>query len=87
MYYVYCIVTAKGDLYVGYTKDLNRRIAEHNSGMSKSTKGKQWKLAYYEAYLAEEDARRRERKLKQRGQAKRFLKDRMRESMQAAMLS
>ena len=87
MYYVYCIVSSGGDLYIGYTKELNRRISEHQSGKSKSTKGKIWKLAYYEAYLSKEDARRRERMLKQRGQAKRFLKDRMKESMKTAMLS
>jgi hypothetical protein len=39
---------------------------------------------YYEAYLAEADARRRERKLKDYGQARSKLKERLRESLKVS---
>ena len=81
MYYVYVLCNPEGKLYVGYSGDLRRRIREHNAGGNRSTRGDKWKLVYYEAYLSKEDAVRREMKLKQRGQAKRFLKERIRESI------
>jgi putative endonuclease len=31
-YYVYLVCCANGTLYVGYTKDVERRIAVHNAG-------------------------------------------------------
>ena len=80
MYYVYVICDIKGNLYIGYTNDLKRRIKEHNNGENKSTKGRIWKLIYCEAFLSKKDAVLREKKLKQRGQAKRYLKDRIKDS-------
>ncbi len=39
MWYVYCLENhSKGFLYFGYTSDLKRRLEEHNSGESKSTR-------------------------------------------------
>ena len=64
MYYVYLIVSEDGRKYIGYTANLRARIEDHNSGSVKSTKGRKWKLVYYEAYARYEDARRRERNLK-----------------------
>ena len=77
MYYVYYLVNEAGESYVGYTNDLKRRLGEHNAGENKSTKGHIWRLVYYEAYLCETDAQRRERSLKLRGQSKRHLKERI----------
>ena len=69
MYYVYCLQHRKtSELYYGYSADLRRRSEEH---------GKFWKLVYYEAYLSKTDAENRERKLKQYGQARTHLKNRM----------
>ncbi len=80
MYFVYvlqCIEEA--DIhYTGYTSDLKKRIASHNGGESRSTRGRQWRLVYYEAYVSEAVARDRERKLKHDGRVKRFLMDRIR---------
>jgi putative endonuclease len=81
MHYVYVLLSEAKDFYVGYTSDLKRRIKEHNSGLNESTKGKRWNVIYYEAYASKEDALERERKLKQRGQAKRFLKQRIKRSI------
>lgn len=82
MFYVYFLKSLNGDEYIGYTSNLRRRLAEHNEGKSKHTKGKQWQLVYYEAYKAEPDARTREQQLKYRGQAKAQLKRRTQASRQ-----
>ena len=87
MYYVYCIYSDRKDLYIGYTKDLKARIESHNAVKNKSTRGKEWMLVYCEAYLSKSDAVRREKRLKQHGQAKRFLKERIEGSIAQAMLS
>jgi predicted GIY-YIG superfamily endonuclease len=43
----------------------------------------EWKLVYYEAYCSESDARRRERKLKDHGNAIRELKKRIGDSLES----
>jgi len=74
MFYVYLIRNNKdGETYIGYTSDLRKRIKEH--------KEKRPELIYYEAYKNEPDARKRERVLKQRGQAVRRLKERLKTSL------
>jgi predicted GIY-YIG superfamily endonuclease len=74
MYYVYLIKNhAEHQTYIGYTRDLRRRLLEH--------KDKKPELVYYEAYKAEKDARLREMKLKQRGQGVRRLKERIKNSL------
>jgi len=60
-------------LYIGYSEDLKRRLKEHKS--------KNPELVYYEAYKSEKDAKNREMKLKQHGQTKRRLKERLRHSL------
>ena len=81
MFYVYIIENENKDLYIGSTNNLERRISEHNSGVSLSTKNSQWEPVYYEAYKSEKDARNREHQLKHHGQAKRWLKERIRNSL------
>ena len=51
--------------YIGYTNNLKRRLMEHNAGLNISTKhSKPWKLVFFEGYLDENDAKRREKYLK-----------------------
>ena len=58
--------------YIGSTVDLKRRLAEYNSDDNKGyTRGRKWKLVYYEAYLSKRDARKREKQLKADGRARR----------------
>ena len=80
MFYVYFIESKEhGNLYVGYTNDIVKRLKEHNQGLNFSTKPYiPWKCIYYEACLNEEDARRREKYLKST-QGKRLLKSRLKE--------
>ncbi len=75
MFYVYILVSQKDkEKYIGSTKDLRKRFTAHNSGLVKSTRSRApFRLIYYEAYLAEKDARVREKRLKQRGKARRQL--------------
>lgn len=83
MFYVYYLKSLKdGSLYIGYTDDLKRRFAQHNSKQSISTKQRApFKLVYYEAYLSKSDAKYRESQLKRHGQATKALKERLRNSL------
>ena len=82
MFYVYVLISgADGQLYTGSTTDLKRRLSEHNTGKVRSTfKRRPLNLLYYEACLDESDARRREKYLKT-GMGKRYLKQRLRNSL------
>jgi len=79
MYYVYVLESKSvGEIYIGSTNSLERRLREHNSGAETSTKRYMpWFLLYYEAYSTEELARTREKKLKYNGNAIRELKKRI----------
>lgn len=79
-FYVYVLESVKrGNLYIGWTKDLKKRFKEHNRGMNISTRPyKPWKLIYYEGCLNEKDAKRREKYLKT-NQGSRLLKRRLKE--------
>ena len=83
MFYVYLLKSKKDkNFYTGSTNDLERRMNEHNNGLVFSTKSRiPFELVYYEAYKSEDDARRRERKLKDYGQAITALKSRLKESL------
>ena len=79
MIYVYVLQSElDSGLYIGMTANLRRRFQEHQSGESRSTKGRRpWRLIYYEAYLDEEDAAGREIFLKS-GTGRRFLDKQLR---------
>lgn len=66
--FVYVLGSGTGDdirTYVGWTTDLARRLAAHNSGTgARSTRGRQWELLYAECYRNKSDAMRREWHLK-----------------------
>ncbi len=73
MYYVYLIKNlTTNNTYIGYTNDLKRRIKEHRCNHIE--------LIYYEAYKNKKDTREREKKLKQRGQTVRRLKEKLKNS-------
>ena len=68
-YFVYLILSKfrnkKKVSYVGYTGDLKKRLDLHNSGKgAKFTRGKKWKLVYYEKYDSKSEAMKNEYKLK-----------------------
>jgi len=74
MYYVY-VLQSESDhgLYIGYSANLRRRLAEHQGGLAMATSYRgPWCLIYYEAYVEEDDARGREEFLKS-GLGRRYL--------------
>ena len=76
MNYVYVLKNkVSKEIYYGYTNNIERRMQEHN-------KDNRFELIYYEAYKSELDARERERKLKDYGQARAHLKNRIKRSFE-----
>ena len=62
-YYVYMLrsMGIKPITYVGYTKNLNKRIVLHNSGKgAKFTRGRKWVLIYKERFKSKKEAISRE---------------------------
>jgi len=80
MFYVYLLESKEnGNLYIGYTADLKKRLLEHNQGKNISTRPYMpWEMIYYEACLNKEDAMRREKYLKT-SQGRRLTKRRLKE--------
>ena len=60
VYYVYLIKTLKGYLkksYVGYTNNLDNRIAKHNNNLgAKSTKGYKWEIVFKKKFYSKSKA-------------------------------
>lgn len=80
MFYTYVLESRKnGELYIGYSNDLVKRLKENNQGFNKSTKRYlPWELIYYESCLNIKDAKRREHYFKTI-QGRRLLKRRLKE--------
>ncbi len=66
MFYTYVIQSEKDSKnYIGYTSDLQARLAQHDKGEVTSTKHRRpFKLIYYEACLNQQDAKNREKYFK-----------------------
>ena len=83
MYFVYILKNQINSLvYIGFTKDLRKRLKEHQQGRSKYVghRGK-WELIYYEAYKSMKDAIVREKMLKNYGSSLGHLKKRIKFSL------
>ena len=62
-FYVYMLKSTrkKPVTYVGYTKDIKKRIKLHNNGKgAKFTRGRKWTLIYKEKFLSKSEAISRE---------------------------
>ncbi len=77
-FYVYVLQSKKdGKWYTGLTKDLRKRLSEHNANITGWTKGRgPFELIYYEACKNGKDAQARELYLKS-GMGRRYLKNRL----------
>ena len=84
MNYVYVLQSEEDRerFYLGSTRDLKRRLESHNAGENKATKGSQWQLVYYEAYVSLNAAFQREHQLKHHGKAKQALMQRIKLSLE-----
>lgn len=59
MFYTYILqsIYFSEQTYIGFTQDINHRLSEHNSGISKhSAKFKPWKIIFYSAFETQEQA-------------------------------
>ena len=78
MYFVYLLITKSKKRtisYVGYTKDLNKRLKLHNNSKgAKFTRGRKWKLVYYKKYDNKNLAMKEEYKLKKNYQLRSKIK-------------
>ncbi|MBI3332181.1 GIY-YIG nuclease family protein [Candidatus Peregrinibacteria bacterium] len=80
MYYVYVLQNHEGTLYKGHTRDMTKRMREHNAidGPSRYTKGKgPWILVHVEEYMTRAKAMMREQFLKT-GKGREFLSQKIR---------
>ena len=77
MYYVYVLKHPTEDrIYIGFSTDLRSRMKIHR------TEHREWRLAYYEAYASEADARATERRLKHYGNVQQLLEKRIMRNLQ-----
>ena len=65
-YFTYILQSEKdGSYYIGQTEDIEKRLEDHNLGISKYTSRRNpWKLVYYEVFGTREEAIKREGFLK-----------------------
>ncbi len=77
-YYVYLLLTkikSKYISYVGYTKNLKKRLLLHNNSKgAKFTKGKKWILIYKKKYKSKSEAMKNEYLLKKNSLLRREIK-------------
>jgi len=64
--FVYILKSQKdGSYYIGFTADMNQRLAYHNAGKSRYTSRKMpWRIVYTESFESRSEAMKRERFLK-----------------------
>jgi len=65
MYRVYVIQNGKRKFYIGMTDDVERRLSDHNTGVSKWTKGRgPWELRWTSEAMSIGEAKKLENLLK-----------------------
>jgi putative endonuclease len=74
-FYIYVLRSIEFERnYVGFTRDTEKRLKEHNSGKTKSTRPyKPWRILFYERFSTKAEALRREKFLKT-GQGRDYIK-------------
>ena len=75
MNYTYILKCSDGTLYTGWTNDLKKRLAAHNSGNgAKYTRSRSpVKLIYFEEYETKQEAMRREVQIKRLSRSEKLL--------------
>ena len=78
MYFVYLIIAKNKKRtisYVGYTNNLIKRLKLHNSSKgAKFTRGKKWKIAYFQEYSTKKKAMKEEYLLKKNTKKRNMIK-------------
>jgi putative endonuclease len=69
LFYVYILYSQSLQrYYVGLTESVEKRLKEHNTGKSKSTRtGVPWKLVHMESFQTRSEAMQQEQKIKAHG--------------------
>jgi len=79
LFYVYMLKSASTKFiktYVGYTNDIAKRLAKHNSNKgAKSTKGHKWILIYKKRFKTKGEAMSYEYKLKKNRKERKIILD------------
>ena len=74
MFFTYVLQSDKNRYYTGHTSNLEKRLSEHNDGMTKSTKSaSSWKVIYSKEFQTRSEAMQHEKWLKT-GVGREFLK-------------
>ena len=76
-YFVYMLISIKKNItYVGYTSNLKKRIELHNNGKgAKFTRGRKWKLIFFEKLSTKNEAISREYYIKNNRKYRNFIKN------------
>jgi putative endonuclease len=84
---VYVLQSEKDrNFYVGYTRDIKKRVEEHNRGQVPSTRKRvPLELIYWEGCINQQDATRREKYLKT-AWGKRYIKNRLEKYLEENVL-
>jgi putative endonuclease len=65
VYVLGCVHKGRVTTYVGWTSDVERRLAQHNAGTgARSTRGRTWTLLHVETFATRNEAMSREWHLK-----------------------
>ena len=76
-FYVYMLISTgfKPVSYIGYTNNLKKRVKLHNSGKgAKFTRGRKWKVIYYEKFVTKKEAISREYYIKKNRKFRNLIK-------------
>ena len=79
-FYVYVLGTKKKPFktYVGWTKDVRKRLKKHNLGLgAKFTRGRKWKLLYFESLKSKSKAMAREYQIKKDRKLRKIIKSKI----------
>ena len=77
MAFVYFLINSpkQNISYIGWTNDLKKRLKQHNDGKgAKFTRGRKWKLIYFEILNNKKDALKREYELKKNRRLRNYIK-------------
>jgi putative endonuclease len=82
-FFVYLLANKKNKritTYVGYTNNLKKRLKLHNDGKgAKFTRGRKWKVIYYEKFVTKKEAISREYYIKKNRKFRNLIKKKFNE--------
>ena len=90
-FFVYLLATKKNKritTYVGYTNNLKKRLKLHNEGRgAKFTRGRKWKVIYYEKFITKREAISREYYIKKNRKLRNLIKKKFNEKRHSNIIT